>query len=131
MSFFGTWKEKITHYIDIRINLMKLGFIERTSNILSYLIFVFISLFLTLSVLIFVGIGIGEFFSSLLDSRTAGFFITAGFYILLLGLMMLIRVPIIKMFAGIFIRIMTAPDPDEETAEEKLKEKTRENIKVE
>ena len=130
MSFVSKWKDKIAHYVDVRLSLLKLGFIERTSNILSYLIFVFIGLFLTLSILIFLGIGIGEYFATLLDSRAGGFFITAGFYILLLVILALMRNTITTAFAGIFIRIMTATDHDDDE-KEKEKEQTRDDIKVE
>ncbi len=122
MSFIDKWKDKIAHYVDVRLDLLKLGFIERTSNILSYLIFVFIGLFLAVSILIFLGIGIGEYFSELLDSRAGGFFITTGFYILLLLILVMARVPVLKMFAGIFIRIMTASDEDDDDEDDdKLK----------
>jgi len=127
MSFITKWKEKIAHYVDVRVSLMKLGFIERTSGILSYLIFVFIGLFLAVSVLIFVGIGIGEYFAGVLDTRAGGFFITAGFYVLLLVLMFFLRLPITTAFSGIFIRIMTETDHDEPEKEAK----TRDQIKVE
>jgi hypothetical protein len=128
MSFISKWKDKIAHYIEVRLNLFKLGLIERISNILSYLIFVFIGLFLSVSVLIFIGIGIGEYFSSVLDSRAGGFFITAGFYVLLLIIMFLLRVSITSAFSAVFIRIMTATEPDED--EKKPEPVNREDIKV-
>jgi len=119
MNLIGKWKEKIAHYIEVRVQLMKLSFIERTSNILSYLVFTFISLFLILTVLIFLGIGVGEFFGEMLNSRATGFFITAGLYILMFGLLMLLRQPIIKAFSGLFIRILTENDDDEDKPEKK------------
>ena len=129
MSLFGKWKDKIAHYIDVCLSLIKLGFVERISGILSYLIFVFICLFLSLSVLIFIGIGIGEYFAALLDSRAGGFFITAGFYLLLVIVLFLLRLPITNGFAGVFIRIMTSTDNAEE--EPGGKDSSRDNIKVE
>ena len=126
MDFINKWKDKIAHYVDVRLSLVKLGFIERTSNILSYLIFVFIGLFLSVSILIFLGIGIGEYFADLLDSRAGGFFITAGFYTLLLVLMFLLRNAIINGFSGMFIRIMT-----DEPADEKENNPPKPDIKVE
>ncbi len=125
MSFISKWKDKISHYVDVRLNLLKLSMIERTSNILSYLIFVFIGLFLSVSVLIFIGIGVGEYFADVFDSRAAGFFTAALMYIILLAIMFLLRKPITNGFAGIFIRIMTAPDPDEE------QEQPRKDVPVE
>jgi hypothetical protein len=123
MSFINKWKDKIAHYVEVRLDLIKLGFIERTSGILSYLIFVFICFFLSLSVLIFIGIGIGEYFAMVFDSRVGGFFVTAGFYLLLMVLMFLLRVPITNFFSGLFIRILTENDEEED--------KTKNDIKVE
>lgn len=128
MSFIDKWKDKIAHYVDVRLSLIKLGFIERTSNILSYLIFVFIGLFLAISVLLFVGIGVGEYFSEVLDSRAGGFFITAGFYVLLLVLMFMLRVPVTTAFSSAFIRILTDDGPDDEDKEGK---QSKSDIKVE
>ena len=127
MSFIDKWKDKIAHYIDVRVSLIKLGLIERVSGILSYLIFVFIGLFLTVSILIFIGIGIGEYFGEVLDSRAGGFFITAGFYVLLLGLMFFLRVPVTSAFSSAFIRILTDDGPDDG----KDDKRTKTDIKVE
>jgi hypothetical protein len=127
MSFIGNWKDKIAHYLEVRLGLIKLGLIERVSNVLSYLIFVFIGLFLSVSVLIFLGIGIGEYFAAVFDSRAGGFFATAGLYILLLIVMFLLRLPLTNAFSGMFIRIMTATEPD--TDEEDPRK--REDITVE
>jgi hypothetical protein len=116
MNFIAKWKDKIAHYIDVRLQLMKLSLVEKLSNVLSYLIFVFISLFISVSVLIFVGIVLGELFSGVTGSRTLGYLITTGFYVLLLIVLFLLRRPVINAFAGIFVRILT--DTDEEEDEE-------------
>jgi FtsH-binding integral membrane protein len=114
MNLLSKWKEKIAHYIEVRVQLMKLSFIERTSNVLSYLVFTFISLFLLLAVLIFIGIGIGEFFGEVLDSKAGGFFITAGIYLLFCGILFLMRQNIVNTFSGIFIKILTDNDDDDD-----------------
>jgi len=114
MSFIGKWKDRIAHYIDLRLSLIKLGFVERTAGILSYLIYVFISLFLTIAILIFLGIGLGEWFATLVDSKAGGFLMTAGVFLLLMILLILLRAAIIRSFSGIFIRIMTEMDDEDE-----------------
>lgn len=131
MSFISNWKEKIAHYIEIRLNLIKLGLIERISGILSYLIFIFISLFLAASILIFVGIAIGEYFATVLDSRAGGFSVTAVFYILLMAVMLVFRMSIIRAFSNMFIRELTAKDDDETDETTDKGARTRDNIKVE
>jgi hypothetical protein len=122
MSFIGNWKDKIAHYVEVRLGLIKLGLIERLSNVLSYLIFVFIGLFLSVSILIFLGIGVGEYFAILFDSRAGGFFATAGLYVLLLIIMVLLRLPITNAFSGVFIRIMTATEPEEDEEDTRKRE---------
>lgn len=117
MDFISKWKDKIAHYVDVRISLLKLGFIEKTSNILSYLIFVFIGLFLGLSILLFVGIALGEYFAAVFSSRTAGFMTTVGFYAILLICLFGLRKAIITAFSGVFIRILTSGNTEEDREE--------------
>lgn len=100
---------------------MKLSLIEKVSNVLSYLIFVFISLFISVSVLIFIGIVLGELFSGLTGSRPVGYLITTGIYILLLVILFLLRKPVVNAFSGIFIRILTDTDEEEEAGLKDLK----------
>lgn len=125
MSFIGKWKDKIAHYIDVRLSLAKLSVIQTASNVLSYLIYVFISLFLTIAILIFLGIGLGEWLSDLVDSRAGGYFMTAGIFILLMVLLVVLRTTIVNAFSGTFIRIMTEGDEEDEKYE-----RTKTDIKV-
>ncbi|MBS1589658.1 MAG: hypothetical protein JST52_08620 [Bacteroidetes bacterium] len=117
MDFISKWKDKIAHYVDVRLSLLKLGFIEKTSNILSYLIFVFIGLFLGLSILLFVGIALGEYFAAVFSSRTAGFMTTVGFYAILLICLFGLRKAIITAFSSVFIRILTSGNTEEDREE--------------
>ena len=81
MDFLNKWKDKIAHYVDVRLRLFKLSIIERVSTILSYFIIVFILLFLSLSILIFLGVGLAEYLSSVVNSMSAAYFIVAGIYL--------------------------------------------------
>lgn len=119
MNFVEKWKNKITQHVETRVDLFKLDFIERTSGILSYFIFIIICLLLALCILLFLGTGLGEFFSNLTASRTYGFFITAGIYTLFFVLLALSRKLIVRAFIGMFINIMTHDDDDDENDEEK------------
>lgn len=127
MNVISKWKDKVAHYVDVRLSLLRLDFIERASTVVSYLILTFIALFISLAVLIFLGIGMGEAFAILVDSRAGGYFITAGIFALLAIIMFLARQNIVNAFAGIFIRIMTAPSQHEE---EQAKQESREKIDV-
>jgi len=115
MSFIQDWKDKLTGFVDVRMNLLKLTVVERSSSVLSYLIYTFILLFLVLAVFLFLGIGLQEWFTSLLDdNRIAGAFLTMGFYVLLIVLAFVLRKVILAGFAGIFIGILTAQDEEPE-----------------
>jgi phosphotransferase system glucose/maltose/N-acetylglucosamine-specific IIC component len=114
LDYISRWKDKVAHYVDVRVQLIKLNLIERVSGVLSYFIFAFICLFLTVCVLIFLGVGLGEFLSDVFDSRAGGYFATAGIYALLLLLLFGFRKTIANSFSSVFIRIMTAVDEDEE-----------------
>ena len=79
MNFFSRWKDKASDFIDVRVGLLKLSFIERTSMLLGNLMVSFIYLFTALAFFIFLGFALLETFSSMLDSRVGGAFLTAGF----------------------------------------------------
>jgi hypothetical protein len=119
MNFINKWKDKIAHYVDVRIQLAKLTVIERASNVLSYLIFVFICLFLAVTILIFLGISLGELFSGMTDSRALGYLMTTGVYLLLVVVLFLARKPIVESFAGVFVRMLTSGDDDDDEEERK------------
>ncbi len=129
MNLFTRWKEKATDYVDVRLGLMKLSFIERTSTLLSNLMISFIYLFVGLAFFIFFGIALLEVFIELLDSRIGGAFLTAGIFALMLGVLFALRKPIIAAFAGIFIRILTERDEDDDDEDEE--ERHGHKIKIE
>jgi hypothetical protein len=119
MNFISNWKEKIAQYFEVHINLVKLGVVERLSKLLSYLILVLIFLFLSVCILIFIGIGLTEFFHEVLYfSRNAAYFLTAGTYFLGLIVLYLGRKYIVRIFSGVFIRILTENDEEEEEGDE-------------
>ena len=114
MSFISKWKEKIAHYLEVHINLFKLGLIERASHLMSYFILVFIVLFLSACILIFVGISIAEYFHEIVGfSKHAGFLITGGIYFLLMIFLFLGKRKIINAFSGVIIKILTESEEDE------------------
>jgi len=114
-SIIAQLKEKITQYIDTYLKLIKIGFIEGTSNVLSYFIFAFICLFFILCLLLFLGFGIVEVFVMLGFCRLAAFFITSGIYALLLLLILMLRKPLVRFFAGGFIGLMTGGKEDKKS----------------
>jgi uncharacterized membrane protein len=114
MSIFNNLKEKVVEYIDVNIKLLKINLIERTSNIFGYLIYVIIVLFIVLAALLFFGFGLAELFTQLVNSRTLGYFIALGVYLLILWILFASRRRIVKSFANSFIRIMTDQDDSDD-----------------
>lgn len=127
MSIFGNLKDKVANYVDVRLSLLKLNFIERATLIVSYLIFTFVALFVGVTFLIFLGIGLGEWLANVFDSRPAGYFATSGLFALFLLAMILARKKIIDGVAGVFIRVMT--EADERDADKE--QQNNNNIEVE
>ncbi|XZF16687.1 phage holin family protein [Chitinophagaceae bacterium MMS25-I14] len=113
LDFFNNWKDRIAQYVDVRFQLFKLEFIDRTSNVLSYVLYALGMLFLFIAILIFFGIGLGEWFSEMLGSRTGGYFATAGVYLVLMLIVVALRKKFISALSGIFIRILTEDKDDD------------------
>lgn len=119
LGFIGKWKDKLADYVDMRVRLVKLDFIERTSQVLSFFTFTIVCFLLVLPILLFMGIGVAEFFADLVGSRGGGYLIITGLYLLALGILFMYRKRFIKKFTGLFIRVMTddeEPGEDEQPA---------------
>jgi len=131
MNLFHSWKQKVTDYIDVRIGLLRLGLVERTSLLLGNLMVAFLYLFLGLALMIFLGFAILEIFIELFKSRVIGACLTAALFALLMGLLFILRKRLILGFASMFIRVLTEGHDEEFDDEEiearykRLKQKDR------
>lgn len=114
LGFIGKWKDKLADYVDMRVRLVKLDFIERTSQVLSFFTFTIVCFLLVLPILLFMGIGVAEFFADMVGSRGGGYLIITGLYLLALGILFMYRKRFIKKFTGLFIRVMTDDEEDDE-----------------
>jgi hypothetical protein len=83
-NFFTDTIDLIKQYINNRITLIKLQSIEKISTLAASIASGVILAVLGLFFLIFLSITLGFLFSNWLDSRTAGFGIVAGIYLLLI-----------------------------------------------
>ena len=120
LDFIGKWKDKIADYVDTRVQLVKLEFVERTSQVLSFFTFTIICVLLLMPILLFAGMGVAEFIADLIDSRAGGYLIIAGIYLVLLLILYAGRKSLIKKFQGLFIGVMTDNnDEDEDEGEMK------------
>jgi len=91
----GNIKKDIREYIGIRFDLLKLQTAESISKIVSgAAIGVILILFLSL-ILFFLSFAAGYFLANLLNSNELGFLCVAGFYLLLLLIILIFRKKII------------------------------------
>jgi hypothetical protein len=118
MSIFDKWRDKITHLVETRVELVKLSIIESASKAMSYFIFILICIFITSTILVLLGFGIGEYFADVTGSRACGFLIATGIYAVLFAFMMLFRKKLSTAFSGIFIRILTDEDDEKDNDKE-------------
>ena len=114
ISFITKWIDKIAHYIEMRLQLIKLNLVQSISGILSYFLFSIIALFFLLAFLIFLGMGLSELFAELINSRAGGYFITTGIYLLLLLILFAFRKTIADKFSGVFIAMLTENHDDDD-----------------
>jgi len=118
MSTFGQLKEKIVNYLDVRVRLMKLSAIERTSMVLSSFIFYIVLMFIGFCIILFLGFGLKEMFVSFGLSDTVSYLLTSAIYLLLLFVAMALRRRISGFFANEIVKIMTAGDNGETDEDE-------------
>lgn len=121
---FKNLKDRITEYFNLKYEIIRLELIERLVNVMGYMIFIMLAIFLGFSIILFTGIGLAEWIGDLLGRRYAGYFIMGG--VLLVALLIIIwrSKPFISFFANKFVGMLTnstAQKEAEEIAEEKRK----------
>jgi hypothetical protein len=88
---FSNLKDDIRDYINIRLEQMKLEIAEGSSRILSRILLVLVSTFLLLIIFLFLSFAAAYFLGTLLQSTELGFLLVAGFYSLILILVLYFR----------------------------------------
>ncbi len=114
MNILGTLKEKIRQYADVYIKLLKLNFIGRTANLVSYFLFATIVIFIAFCIILFFGFGLVEGCVAMGLPKVASLFIVVGFYFLLLIIVILLRGRITRSFAGDVVKLLTKDEEKEE-----------------
>jgi hypothetical protein len=88
---FSNLKDDIHDYVNIRLEQIKLEIAEVSSRILSRILVVLVSTFLLLIIFLFLSLAAAYFLGTLLQSTELGFLLVAGFYSLLLILVVYFR----------------------------------------
>ncbi len=112
MSIFSSVIDKARRAIEVHINLLKVNVIGRTADVVSYLMFGMITLFILFCIILFFGFGLSEVFAAMGLTKLASYFLTMLVYIILLLVIFAGRKQITKFFSGSLINIMTS-DEDE------------------
>lgn len=94
--FADKMKQQVTEYMQLRLDLLKADFTEKTALIFSKMITGVIVLVMLFMVLIFGSLVMGLYFGSLLGSMVMGFTIVTGFYVLLILLLVLLKDKLIQ-----------------------------------
>jgi hypothetical protein len=100
-------KKDIQEYIEVKLDLFKLQSAENISRVVSNAVVAVIVLLLASLVLFFLSFAAGYFLASVLNSNELGFLCVAGFYILLILIILIFRKsiidrPVIKSVIKIF-----------------------------
>lgn len=103
----GNIKKDIQEYIEARLDLLKLQAAENISKIISNTAVAIIIVLLLSLILFFLSFAAGYFMASVLHSNELGFLCVAGFYLLLMLIILIFRKkiidrPVIKSVIKIF-----------------------------
>jgi hypothetical protein len=86
----------LKEYVELRLELVKLQGVRMASRSLSILVTAFVVSMLALFILLFLGLTFSAWISSLTGSVMIGYLSTAGLYLLLLVLVVLLRKPLLQ-----------------------------------
>jgi hypothetical protein len=117
-SLFSSIREKITQYLQLRFEEIRLEIIERLVMVMGYFSFIIVAAFLFFFAFIFMGFGLAAWLGELLNSRSAGFFITGGLVLIIGVVIVCTSRYVIRFFAGKMIVLLTKPRKKEEEEEE-------------
>lgn len=128
---FKNIKNRITEYFNLKFEIIRLEIIERLVNVMGYMIFIMLAIFLGFSIILFIGLGLAEWIGDLLNKRYAGYFIMGG--VLMISLLLIIwrSKPFISFFANKFVAMLTSSTSEKEAekiAEEKRNALEQENL---
>lgn len=94
--FADKLKQQLTEYMQLRLDLLKADFTEKTALIVSKLITGIIVLVMAFMVVLFGSVALGLYLGSLLGSLVIGFALVTGIYLLLIVLLLLVKDKIIQ-----------------------------------
>lgn len=118
-------KEKITQYIQLRFELIRLEVIERLVNVMGYFAFMIIAIFFFFLFIFFIFLGIAELLNEFFNSYALGYACTAGIILVCAIFVFMSSKKIIRFFAGKLVWLLTKKKDSELTTQD-AKEETEE-----
>lgn len=94
--------DHLSGYVDVRVKLLKIEIREEVAKVLSHGLVHITLAFFAFLFLIFVSIGIANYLNSVLGDSFSGYWIVAGVYLVLFGIMILFRKKIDRSFEKYF-----------------------------
>jgi uncharacterized membrane protein YdjX (TVP38/TMEM64 family) len=116
-DFFVESRKELEQYVQNRILLLKMQAAEKTARVVALLFSVLIIALLSFFILLFLSIMAGYYFASITGSLFTGFGIVAGFYVLILTVLIFTRERISKKIIDTVISVFfDKTDDDDETS---------------
>lgn len=113
---------KVNQYLETRVLMVKLGLIERASNLMSMFLLLLISMFVVLLIMVFLGFALATTFTHMTGSAIVGFLLTGLVFLFILFMLAIFRRPILRSFTNMSISLLTAADEGDEEEQDPLNE---------
>ncbi len=110
----GKLFDKLIKYAETKLNVLKLSFVERVALVMGFCMFLMMCMFVSLVIIIELGLGLGLMIGDWVGFVAAGYFITAGFFTLILVGIYTARRKLMRFFTNVFIKLLTDDDENEE-----------------
>lgn len=115
-KIFNELKKDISTYVELKLELLKLGTYERTGKVIAVLSFGLILMFMAFFTILFIFLALGFFLGEQLGSSSAGFGIVAALYLLILGIVLLNKNKIRVNILNVIIAALMANDDKEDVS---------------
>lgn len=110
---FDNIKNKVSQYIQIRFEELRLEIFERIVNIVGYILFIFVSLFFVFISFIFLGLSLATYLGNVMNSMALGYLSTFGVFLLGGIILFLSSKSVITFFSSKLIKLLTSKHKNE------------------
>lgn len=111
---FSELKDDVSTYVDLRLELLKLGTYERVAKTMAVFSYGIVLVLLAFFAVLFLFLSLGFFLGELLDSVALGYLLVVGLYALLFGLLLLFRDQVKAKITNEIITVMMSKDENED-----------------